>query len=148
MHFCPRDECREWYHESCLHSDGSVSNKSLDERAQEFLDISQVDIGRIPPDLLRLARTPIIRGGLTYGTVGNVKAVCEAREWAKLYAFTPWSESRPILMNGITLDRWLDSVDGFEVEELIYPEDGESPVCKRTQSEEVPFVCPSCKKPI
>lgn len=146
MHFCPRDECREWYHENCLYTNDFVSNESPDKRAQEFLDIPQADIGRIPPDLLRLVRTPIIRG-LTFGVVGNVKAVCEAREWAKLYASTPWSESRPLLMNGITLDRWLDSLDGFEVEELIYPDDSES-FSARARHEEVPFICPSCKKPI
>lgn len=155
MHFCPRSGCRQWYHESCLYENGHISNKSPDERTHEFLDIPQARVGRIPPDLLRLASTPIIRGGPAHGVVGNIKASCEARDWAQLYARTPWSESRPgLLINGITLDRWLDGLDGVEVEDLIYPDDeyeSENFVArKRAQNEEVvpPFICPSCKKAI
>jgi hypothetical protein len=72
-----------------------------------------------------------------------------------LYARTPWSESRPgLLLNGITLDRWLDGLEGVEVEDLIYPDDeceSENFVArKRAQAEEVQplFICPTCKKAI
>jgi len=153
MHFCPRFGCERWFHESCLQENGYMSNKSSDERTQEFLDIPRARIGRIPPDLLRLACMPIIRGGAKYGVAGNVKATCEARQWAQLYAGTPWSESRPgLLLNGITLDRWLDGLDGVEVEELIYPDDESGSESfyaqKRRQYEEAPppYVCPSCEK--
>jgi hypothetical protein len=148
MRFCPRFDCRHWCHEDCLRGSGFISNKSPDERTQEFLDIPEAQFGRIPPDLLRLACTPIIKGGPTYGVVGNVKVVCEAREWAQLYACTPSSECRPdLLLNGLTLDRWLDGLDGVEVEELIYPGD-ESPVLHKNVPSEVPYICSRCGKPI
>jgi hypothetical protein len=58
-----------------------------------------------------------------------------------------------LLMNGITLDRWLDGLDGVEVEDLIYPDDengSESFVQRKLQKSKAPppFVCPSCEKPI
>jgi hypothetical protein len=154
MHLCPRLGCQRWYHASCLRENGFISNKSPEERTQEFLDIPQARVSRIPPDLLQLACKAIIRGGPNHGVVGNVKATSEAREWAQLYAGMPWPESRPgLLMNGITLDRWLDGLDGVEVEELIYPDDESTEsffTQKRRQNEEapLPYVCPSCEKPI
>jgi len=154
MHLCPRFGCRRWYHTNCLKKNGYISDKSSGERTQEFLDIPQARIGRIPLDLLQLASVPIIKGGPEHGVVGNIKTTCEAREWVQLYAGTPWSESRPgLLMNGITLDRWLDGLDGVEVEDLIYPDDesgSESFAQKKLQKSKVPppFVCPSCEKPI
>ena len=130
MHFCPRVNCRQWYHGNCLNDNGHISEKSLDERAQELLDIPQARIHSVPPKLLRLACEPIIRGH-THGIVGNVKAVCEAREWAQLCAATPLSENRSgLVLNGITLDRWLDSLEGNEVEE------------------ELIYICPVCKTPV
>lgn len=57
-------------------------------------------------------------------------------------------------MNGMTLDRWLDGLDGVEVEELIYPDDESGSESfyaqKRCQPEEssLSYVCPSCEKPI
>ena len=154
MHFCPRVDCRQWHHENCLKDNGHVSKKSPDERIQEFLDIPQARVHRIPLELLCLACKPIIRGGSTHGVVGNVKAVCEAREWARLYAGTPWSESRPgLVLNGVTLDRWLDSLEGIEVEKLIYPDDegdSEGFFSPKRDNEAVllPYICPSCEKPI
>jgi len=79
--------------------------------------------------------------------------VCEAREWVQLYAGTPWSESRPgLALNGITLDRWLDSLDGIEVEKLIYPDDesdSEGFFSPKRDNEEVSFYkCPNCENPI
>jgi hypothetical protein len=133
---------------------GYISGKSSDERTQEFLDIPQARIGRIPPDLLPLACVPIIKGGPEHGVVGNIKTTCEAREWAQLYAGTPRLENRPgLCINGITLDRWLDGLDGVEVEDLIYPDDesgSENFAQKKLQKSKVlpPFVCPSCEKPI
>ena len=124
MHFCPRLGCRQWYHEDCLKGNGhgNISKKSPDERIQEFLDIPQACVHGIPPELIHLACKPIIRGGPTHGVVGNVKVVCEARQWVQLHASTPLPESRAELkLNGITLDRWLDSLDGIEVEKLILP---------------------------
>ncbi len=154
MHLCPR--CERWYHESCLAENGHTSDKPADQRTQEFLDMPAAYRARIPFDLLQLARVPIIRGGPTHGVVGNVKAVSEAREWAQLYARTPWAANCPgpgPQLNGITLDRWLDSLEGVEVEELIYPGDeGCSDsffVRKNIRDEEPPpFECPSCAKPI
>jgi len=153
MHFCPRFGCRRWYHAGCLNENDYISKK-LPEGTREFLDIPPARIQRVPPDLLRLASSPIIRGG-KHGVVGNVKAVCEAREWAELYARTPWSEDRPgLLMNDITLDRWIDGLDGVEVEELIYPDDESGSenlsVQKKRQNEEAspPYVCPTCGKPV
>jgi hypothetical protein len=150
MHFCPRFGCRQWYHERCLLENGYTSNKSPDERTQELLGIPPAQVGKIPPDLLRLACTPIIRGGHTYGVVGNVKVACEAREWVHVYVDMPWSEGNPApLLNGITLDRWLDGLEGVEVEELIYPDDECFFARKRVQHEEVsPYLCPSCEKRI
>ena len=150
MHFCPRFGCQEWYHESCLCENGHTSNKSPDEQMQGLLGISQAQVGKIPPDLLHLASTPIIRGGHVYGIVGNIKVACEAREWVQVYVDTPWSEGDPApLLNGITLDRWLEGLEGVEVEELIYPDDECSLAHKRAQHEEVsPYVCPSCEKHI
>jgi hypothetical protein len=154
MHFCPRSDCRRWYHESCLEANGHISKKSPDERIQEFLDIPQARVRRIPPELLRLACKPIIRGGSAHGVVGNVKAVCEARQWAELYAGTPCSENRADLkLNGITLDRWLDSLDGIEVEKLIYPDDesdSEGLFLPERDNESVSlsYICVSCEKPI
>jgi hypothetical protein len=90
-----------------------------------------------------------------HGVVGNVKAVCQAREWAHRYAGTPLSESRPgLLLNGITLDRWLDSLEGIEVEKLIYPDDESdsegffSPKRDNEAVPPLPYICPSCEKPI
>ncbi|KAI9457520.1 hypothetical protein F5148DRAFT_1222356 [Russula earlei] len=155
MHFCPRLGCKRWYHESCLQGSGYISDKSSDELIRQPLDIPQSRISRVPPDLFRLACTPVIRGGSTYGVSGNVKAVCEAREWTQLYSSTPWPENCPrLLMNGITLDRWLDGLDGVEVEELIYPDDENGSESffaeKRFQRAEAspPFECPSCGKPV
>jgi len=57
-------------------------------------------------------------------------------------------------MNGITLDRWLDGLDGVEVEELIYPDDERGSESffarKKLQNAEAlpPFICPSCEKPV
>jgi hypothetical protein len=155
MRFCPRLGCRQWYHEKCLYENGRTSKRSPDdERTPEFLGIPQARIHRIPPELLRLACKPIIRGGPKHGVVGNVKAVCEAREWAQLYAGMPWSESRPgLVLNDITLDRWLDSLDGIEVERLIYPDDesdSEGFFSPKRDNEEVsfPYICPYCDNPI
>ena len=153
MHFCPRFGCRQWYHESCLLRNGQLSNKSPDERTQELLGIPQAQVEKIPPDLLRLACTPIIRGGDEYGVVGNVKVACEAREWVYVYVEMTWSEGNPVpLLNGNTLDRWLDGLEGVEVEELIYPDDEYSFACKRAQHEVpplvTPYLCPSCGKEI
>jgi hypothetical protein len=155
MHLCPRFGCKRWYHEHCLHENGFISTKSPDERLRDFLDIPQARLPRVPPDLLRLACVPIIRGGPTHGVVGNVKTACEGREWAQLYAGMPWAESRPgLLINGITLDRWLDGLDGVEVEELIYPDDESGSASflarRRAQKEEAPppYICPSCEKPV
>jgi hypothetical protein len=153
MHFCPRLDCRQWYHEKCLEQNGDISKKSSDERIQEFLDIPQALAHRIPAELLLLACKPIIRGS-THGVVGNVKAVCEARQWAQLYAGTPWSESCTNLkLNGITLDQWLDSLEGIEVEKLVYPDDesdSKGPFSPERDNEAVllPYTCPSCEKPI
>jgi hypothetical protein len=154
MHLCPRFGCRRWYHASCLRDNGFMSNKAPDERAREFLSVPQARADSIPSDLLQLACRPIIRGGPNHGVVGNVKATCEAREWAQMYAGRSRSESRPgLLMNGMTLDRWLDGLDGVEVEELIYPDDESTEsflAQKRCQNEEalMPYVCPSCEKPV
>jgi hypothetical protein len=153
MHFCPRLGCRQWYHQSCLKDNGHISEKSPDERMQEFLDIPQAHVDRIPPELLRLACKPTIRGG-SHGVAGNVKAVCEAREWAQMYASTPLLESRPgLVLNGTTLDRWLDSLDGVEVEKLIYPDDDSdsegffSPQ-RDNEAVSLPYICPACEMPI
>jgi hypothetical protein len=155
MHLCPRFGCKRWYHQSCLHENGFISTKSSDDRTKDFLDIPPARVPRVPPDLLRIACTPIVRGGPTHGVVGNVKTVCEAREWAQLYAGMPWAESRSgLLMNDITLDRWLDGLEGVEVEDLIYPDDESGSANflarRRIQSEEAPppFICPACEKPI
>jgi hypothetical protein len=154
MRFCPRFDCRRWYHEGCLRDNGHISQKSPDERIQESLDIPQAHVHRIPPELLRLACKPIIRGGATHGVVGNVKDVCEAREWAQLYASTPSSENRPALvLNSMTLDRWLDSLDGVEVEKLIYPDDvsdsgGFFLPQRDNDAASLPYTCVSCGKPI
>lgn len=115
------------------------------------LDISAVCKPEIPWDLLQLAGVPIIRGGPTYGVVGNVKVVSEARKWAELYAQTSWSTNSPgPHLNGITLDRWLDSLEGVEVEDLVYPdeEDRGSFAKKNAHDKEQPppFECPSCGK--
>ena len=154
MHFCPRPDCEQWYHKSCLEANGHISEKSPDERIKEFLDIPQALVHRIPPEVLHLACKPIIRGGAKHGVVGNVKAVYEARRWAHLYADTPWSDSRPALkLNDITLDRWLDSLDGIEVEKLVYPDDesdsqGFFSPQRDNEAESLSYICASCEKPI
>jgi len=154
MHFCPRLGCRQWYHEDCLDGNGHISNKSPDERIQELLDIPQAHVHRIPPEVLRLACKPVIRGGPIHGVAGNVKAVSQAHQWARLYAATPWSESRPgLVLNGITLDRWLDSLDGIEVEKLIYPDDesdskGFFTPQRDNEAVSLSYICPSCAEPI
>ncbi|KAH9981587.1 hypothetical protein BJV74DRAFT_854661 [Russula compacta] len=148
MRFCPRFGCRRWFHESCLHENGHIlTNHST--------SVFKTRVSRVPPDLLRLACAPIIKGGPAHGVVGNVKSVCEARQWAQLYSGTPWSESRPgLLLNGITLDRWLDGQEGIEVEELIYPDDESGSETfftrKHIQNETTPppYSCPSCRKPV
>jgi hypothetical protein len=153
MHFCPRPGCRQWYHEDCLEENGHKSKKSPDERIQELLDIPQAHVHRIPPEVLRLACKPIIRGPM-HGVAGNVKVMCEANEWAKLYAVTPWSESRPgLVLNRISLDQWLDSLDGIEVEKLIYPDDesdseGFFSPQRDIEAVSLSYICPSCEKPI
>lgn len=116
---------------------------------KDFLDVPQVHINKIPPELLHLACEPIIRGSM-YGVAGNVKAVCEAREWASLYA---GMENCPgMVMNGVTLDRWLDGLDGIEVEKLIYPDECDSEgffTSKRdNEASLLPYICTSCEKPI
>ncbi|KAI9448036.1 hypothetical protein H4582DRAFT_2068593 [Lactarius indigo] len=151
MHLCPR--CERWYHESCLAENGHTSDKSADQRAQEFLDMPPTYKARIPFDLLQLARVPIIRGGPTHGIVGNVKAVSEAREWAQLYARTTCVTNGGPQLNGITLDRWLDGLEGVEVEELIYPGDegcNDSFFVRKNVCDEglLPFECPLCEKSI
>jgi len=80
--------------------------------------------------------------------------VYEARRWAHLYADTPWSDSRPALkLNDITLDRWLDSLDGIEVEKLVYPDDesdsqGFFSPQRDNEAESLSYICASCEKPI
>lgn len=87
-----------------------------------------------------------------HGVVGNVKAVCEAREWAQMYARMP--ESRPgLLLNNLTLDQWLDNLDGIEVEKLMYPDDESDDAGfflpeKETEAVSSRYTCPSCAKPI
>lgn len=89
-----------------------------------------------------------------HGVVGNAKVVCEARQWAQLFACTPWSESRPgLVLNGITLDRWLDGIDGIEVEKLIYPDDesnsdGFFTPERDNEAMSLLYLCASCRKPI
>ena len=112
MHFCPRADCRKWYHGNCLKKrrnvilkkNGFISETSPDKRAQESLGTPQAHVHDIPPELLHLACEPIIRGQ-AHGVVGNVKAVCKAREWAQLYAVTPLESRSGLVLNGITLDR-------------------------------------------
>jgi len=153
MRFCPRLDCRRWYHETCLEDNSDTPKTSPDECIQESLDIPQSRVPRIPAELLHLACKPIIRGS-KHGIVGNVKVVCEAREWAQLYASTPLLESRPgLVLNGVTLDRWLDSLDGIEVEKLIYPDDesdSEGFFSPKSDDEAVLLLyrCASCGKPI
>jgi hypothetical protein len=71
-----------------------------------------------------------------------------------MYADTPLSESRPgLVLNGTTLDRWLDSLDGIEVEKLIYPDDesgSEGFFSPQGDNEAVllSYICPACQKPI
>jgi hypothetical protein len=149
MHLCLH--CERWFHESCLLENGHTSAKPANQCTQELL----LDIPAacdIPWDLLQLASMPIIRGGPTHGVVGNVKAISQAHEWAQLYAHTPWSTNCPgPQLNGVTLDQWLDSLDGVEVKELIYPGDEcHSNSFQKTHDEEpsLPFICPSCGRPI
>lgn len=131
-----------------------MSLKSPDERVQEALDIPQAQADRIPPELPPLACKPIIRGGSTHGVVGNVKDVCEAREWAQLYARTPgWENLPPLVLDGKTLDRWLDSLEGIEVEKLVYPDDVSDSggfFCSQRDNDaaSLPYTCVSCGKPI
>jgi hypothetical protein len=154
MRFCPRLGCRLWYHVGCLVTNRHwhVSTRRPDASIQDFLDVSQARVDRIPPEILQLACEPIVRGG-KHGVVGNVKAVCEAREWAQLYASTPLSGNHPLVFNGNTVDQWLDSLDGIEVEKLIYPDD-ESDCTglflpEREDGAVMPcYTCPDCKKPI
>ncbi|KAH9077180.1 hypothetical protein EDB83DRAFT_2348698 [Lactarius deliciosus] len=156
MHFCPR--CERWYHEICLTENGHLSDKSPDQWTQDLLEVPMAYKARIPWDLLKIARVPIIRGGPMHGVVGNIKVVSEAREWTQLYARTPWAANCPgpgPQLNGTTLDRWLDGLEGVEVEELIYPGDegcgdGDSFFVKKNIRDEdpPPFECPSCGRPI
>ena len=54
--------------------------------------------------------------------MGNIKAMSEACKWAQLFACMPWSANCPgPLLNGMTLNWWLDGLEGVKVEELIYP---------------------------
>jgi len=63
-------------------------------------------------------------------------------------------ESRPgLVLNGCTLDRWLDSLDGIEVEKLIYPDDESDSMGfflpeKDNEAESLRYMCPYCEKPI
>jgi hypothetical protein len=149
MHLCLN--CERWYHESCLAENGHTSAKPANQCMQDFLDIPAARKSQIPWDLLQLACVPIIRGGPTHGVVGNVKVVSEARKWAELYAHTPATNFPGPQLNGITLDRWLDGLEGVEVEELVYPDDedwSDSFFAKKNahdKDQPPPFECPSCR---
>jgi hypothetical protein len=149
MHLCLN--CERWYHESCLAENGHTSAKPANQCMQDFLDIPAARKSQIPWDLLQLACVPIIRGGPTHGVVGNVKVVSEARKWAELYAHTPATNCPGPQLNGITLDRWLDGLEGVEVEELVYPDDedwSDSFFAKKNahdKDQPPPFECPSCR---
>jgi hypothetical protein len=71
-----------------------------------------------------------------------------------MYASTPSPESRSgLVLNGMTLDRWLDSLDGIEVEKLIYPDDesdceGFFSPQRDNEAASLSYICASCEKPI
>ncbi|KAI0260031.1 hypothetical protein BC834DRAFT_902590 [Gloeopeniophorella convolvens] len=155
MHLCPRDGCRRWYHQSCLHERGSTSCGTREQHRHGLLDVLPKRLDRVPPDVLTLACVPIVRGGPTHGIAGNVRTVCEAREWAELFAATAREDTRAALrINGNTLDRWLDSLDDVEVDELVYPDEEAEAEWKakhkdKLDEESLPaFMCPSCGKSI
>jgi hypothetical protein len=64
----------------------------------------------------------------------------------------PWLESRPgLVLNDMTLDQWLDNLDGIEVEKLMYPDDesgGEGLFLpeKEIEAASLRYICPSCEK--
>lgn len=129
--------------------------KPANQCVYDFLDISAARKSHIPRDLLQIAGVPIVRGGTTHGVVGNVKVVSEARKWAELYAQTSWTTNSPgPKLNGITLDRWLDGLEGVEVEELEYPDPDDEDrrnsffanMNAHDKQQPPPFECPSCGK--
>jgi hypothetical protein len=62
----------------------------------------------------------------------------------------PWQESSPgLVLNDMTLDQWLDNLDGIEVEKLMYPDDeGEGLFIPENEAASVRYRCPSCEKRI
>ena len=76
--------------------------------------------------------------------MGNIKSMSEACKWAQLFACMPRSANCPgPLLNGMTLNRWLDGLEGVKLKELIYPGDeGCSDLFVKKKKE---AICEACK---
>ncbi|KAI0704203.1 hypothetical protein C8T65DRAFT_654204 [Cerioporus squamosus] len=107
MHFCPRLGCRKWYHASCLQTMGHIDTDSppstrglrllavdpyKDSASADKLDIyhalemfghSTMIVAHLPPSLLAVAQSPIVRcsGAPDGWAIGNVADVVLARRF-------------------------------------------------------------------
>ncbi|TFK85843.1 hypothetical protein K466DRAFT_173592 [Polyporus arcularius HHB13444] len=107
MHFCPRLGCRKWYHASCLTTmrhvdtdspsstrglrllavdptkDAASADKLDIFRALELFDHSPIIVAHLPPSLLAIAQSPIVRcaGAPDGWAIGNVADVVLARRF-------------------------------------------------------------------
>ncbi|KLO18988.1 hypothetical protein SCHPADRAFT_924828 [Schizopora paradoxa] len=140
MHFCI--SCQKSYHESCLDKHGSIENESRnsddlprDIRFERILGVrypkqltsfSESDYSSLPQDLLRLARSPIVRGGPEHGVAGNVFPIVQAR----IYIHDALLEHKPIP------DNWKDEVSAnLSVVQAWIAEDND-------------YLCPNCHEVI
>jgi len=150
MHFCP--SCRKSYHENCLiHHDrvektsvrvgklprATRFERSLEVDSSEYATLLALKRSRnpssaklplekiysaLPSDLLKLARSPIVRGGYEHGVVGNVFPVMRART----FIYSALMENKPMP------DNWREEVSTnlSKVEAWV--------------TEDENFLCPNC----
>lgn len=156
MHFCPRPACRKSYHRSCLANDKfrdkdkdtrSLRLLTSSPDTDEVFSLSSLVSGRprkrrpgipdpspspstileaLPPDLVKVAQQPIVKGIHYGGVVGNVKAVITARR--VIYAAIE------------TLSLPQDWETQIGVSTAIPKKVGKTPL--------PPLLCPQCRGPI
>ncbi|KAJ7662155.1 hypothetical protein DFH06DRAFT_987881, partial [Mycena polygramma] len=161
MHWCPRPECRQAYHRTCLmdtaHYAAMATQKSrvcarLASSADSDDPVVLPDndtVFQLPERLLNLAAQPMVRGGV-HGIAGNVVIVVRARRL--VYAALGVLESCSQFLSGSEQPRIVDAEFGFDMYLDQWEAEGEFASWEEAIVEEytgrkegiVVLICPTC----
>ncbi|KAF8557497.1 hypothetical protein OG21DRAFT_1494683 [Imleria badia] len=150
-HFCPRPNCRKFYHQSCLLKHGYVEKARNHRVLETWPDIDRTEsveelsssfhprkkqkrncsassardpLADIPAELIAVAEQPIVRGTQGGGVVGNIASVVAARRL--IY--------KALIGDSDIPDNWKTSMDTSTA----FLDSDSLPNC----------FCPSCRSPI